>query len=68
MRRFTALCRQASEIPDVRVCGFRNLPPTLATDPIPLPTRVPPNRMRTAGRMAQQLWASWLYERRLIPA
>jgi len=68
MRRFTALCRQASEMADVRVCGFRDLPPTLAIDPIPLPTRVPPSRMRTAGRMAQQLWASWRYERRLIPA
>ncbi|ANI77912.1 MULTISPECIES: polysaccharide deacetylase family protein [Sphingobium] len=68
MRRFTALCRQAAEIANLRVCGFRDLPPSLADEKKPLQTRVPPNRLRTAGRMAQQLWASWCYERRLIPA
>ena len=68
MRRFTALCRDAATMADLRVCGFRDLPSTISNQPIPLQTRVPPDRLRTTGRMAQQLWASWRYERRLIPA
>lgn len=68
MRRFSALCREAAELANLRVCGFRDLPPGLAEGAPPLQTRVPPSRLRTTCRMVQQLWASWCYERRLIPA
>ena len=67
MRRFTALCRQATEMTGLGVCGFRDLPPNFHTEQKPLQTRVRPSRMRTTDRMVQQLWASWRYERRLIP-
>lgn len=68
MRRFTALCRQATEMTGLGVCGFRDLPPNLLAEQRPLQTRVRPCRLRTTSRMVQQLWASWRYERRLIPA
>jgi hypothetical protein len=68
MRRFTALCRQATEMVGLGVCGFRDLPPNLLTEQRPPQTRVRPSRLRTTDRMVQQLWASWRYERRLIPA
>lgn len=68
MRRFTALCRDAAALAGIRVCGFRDLPLGLAAETNAQPRRVPPSRLRTASRMAQQLWASWRYERQLIPA
>lgn len=67
MRRFTALCREAARLPAIRPAGFHDLPPELA-DEHAEPTLLPPNRMRTAMRQAQQIWGTWRYERRLVPA
>ena len=67
MRRFTALCREAARLAGLTVCGFHDLAPDVAKTGEHPHSRVPPNPVRTASRMAQQLWASWLYERRLIP-
>lgn len=68
MRRFTSLCRAAARLPGLTVCGFHDLPSDMAAAAPSSHDRVPPSRVRTASRMAQQLWASWRYERRLIPA
>ncbi|HEX7876866.1 MAG TPA: hypothetical protein VF489_09810 [Sphingobium sp.] len=68
MRRFTALCREAAGLGGATSALFRDLPPDLALRPAGSLTRVPPSRMRTAARMAQQVWAGWRYERRLVPA
>ena len=67
MRRFTALCQEAAKLTGLRICGFHDLLPTLATEANPSHSRVPPDRLRTTSRMVQQLWASWRYERRFIP-
>ncbi len=68
MRRFTALCRAAARSVGLTVCGFHDLPSDVAMSARSSLSRVPPSRVRTTSRMAQQLWASWRYERRLIPA
>jgi peptidoglycan/xylan/chitin deacetylase (PgdA/CDA1 family) len=68
MRRFTELCREAAGLSGAKTAGFRDLPPKLVRQPDRLLTRAEPNRMRTASRMTGQLWATWCYERRLIPA
>lgn len=68
MRRFEALCEQASCLEGVRGAGFGDLSPMLADRKGAARTRLPANRLRTACRMGQQLWATWLYERRLLPA
>ena len=67
MRRFTALCREAVRLPTVRSAGFHDLPPELA-DKGAEPMLLPANRMRTTMRRAQQIWGTWRYERRLVPA
>lgn len=67
MRRFKALCREAAALDGVRSAGFRDLPPDLA---LRAPRRLTPlssSRLRTGARVAQQVWATWRYERRLIP-
>jgi len=66
--RFVALCREAARLPQVRGVGFRDLSPTMADDSPPSQSRVPPSRIRTGLRLAQQAWATWRYEHRLVPA
>lgn len=68
MQRFVDLCRAAHSLPGMRGAVFRDLPPDRAGQDQPLLTRLPPDRLRTVNRMAQQLWASWRYEKRFIPA
>ncbi|HWV11682.1 MAG TPA: hypothetical protein VN110_00135 [Sphingobium sp.] len=69
MRRFTSLCRTAAKLARLTVCGFHDLPADVAEVAASSShSRVLPNRIRTTDRMAQQLWASWRYERRFIPA
>lgn len=66
--RFAALCQEAVRLPQVRGAGFRDLSPAIA-DPSPTSlTRVPPSQVRTGLRLAQQAWATWRYEHRLVPA
>lgn len=66
--RFVALCREAARLPQVRGVGFRDLSPTMADDSPPSQSRVPASRIRTGLRLAQQAWATWRYEHRLVPA
>lgn len=68
MARFDALCRAAGRMPQVRGAGFHDLSPAIADAPAHGLTRVPPNRLRTGLRLAQQAWATWRYEHRLVPA
>lgn len=69
MKRCEALCRAIADHPGVRPALFADLPVPPARDGIRegagLPTRLPPNRLRTWSRMAQQAWANWRYERAL---
>lgn len=66
--RFVALCREAARLPQVHGAGFHDLPGDLAGRPDRSLTRVPPSRLRTGLRVAQQAWATWRYEHRLVPA
>lgn len=66
--RFVALCREAARLPQVRGAGFHDLPTSLADRPDRSLTRVSPSRVRTGLRVAQQAWATWRYEHRLVPA
>ncbi|MEQ6334969.1 hypothetical protein [Sphingobium sp. MK2] len=66
--RFVALCREAARLPQVRGVGFRDLSPAMVDSSPKLLTRVAPSRVRTGLRLAQQAWATWRYEHRLIPA
>lgn len=67
MRRFTALCREANQLDGLRSAGFHDLHLYAGSDaPRPF-TRLKPHRLRTTGRMAEQLWANWRYERCLFP-
>ena len=45
-----------------------DLPPALADAPGRAFTRAAPSRLRTGLRQAQQAWATWRYEHRLVPA
>ena len=66
--RFERLCREASRLPALRSAGFADLPPALADMPSRPFTRAAPSRLRTGLRQAQQAWATWRYEHRLVPA
>ena len=68
MRRFTALCAEAAKLTGLHVSGFRGLSLSLATETNSSHNLAPSDRLRTTSRMVQQLWASWRYERRFIPA
>ncbi len=68
MGRFEHLCREAARLPAVRGAGFHDLPPAIADRPPRSFSRVSPDRLRTGLRVVQQAWATWRYERRLIPA
>lgn len=68
MRRFTALCQEAARLPAVHSAGFSDLSPDLASGTVTARTRLAPSLTRTTARMAQQIWATWRYERRLLPA
>lgn len=66
--RFARLCQEAARLPGVEGAGFRDLSPALADGPARLLDRAAPSRLRTGLRMAQQAWATWRYEHRLVPA
>lgn len=66
--RFEALCQEATRLPAIRSAGFNDLPADLADRPVGALTRAAPNQWRTGVRVAQQAWATWRYERRLVPA
>ncbi len=66
--RFEALCREAARLPGVRGAGFNDLSTELADQPVRTLNRAAPSRLRTGLRLAQQAWATWRYEHRLVPA
>jgi len=68
MARFEALCREAARLPGVQGAGFNDLPADLADRPVRALTRAAPSQWRTGLRIAQQAWATWRYEHRLVPA
>lgn len=68
MARFEALCREAGRLPGVQGAGFNDLPADLADRPARSLSRAAPNQWRTGLRIAQQAWATWRYEHRLVPA
>jgi hypothetical protein len=61
--RFEALCRfladRSDRMPTVRFDRLDELPLGVHAEPLP------PRRLRTAGRMVEQLWANSVYERRI---
>lgn len=65
--RFESLCRAAAGLPGVHAAGFHDLSPAIADRAPVAHTRVQPNRLRTTSRLVQQAWATWRYERRLVP-
>lgn len=67
MRRFEALCEEGAHMNGVRAAGFRDLSPDIAGGSGKVLTRAPASRLRTVRRMGEQLVATWLYERRLLP-
>lgn len=64
MARFEALCRAIGQRKGVESATFSTLTPPLGGESM---TRLPPDRLRTAARLAGQLWATWAYERRVRP-
>ena len=66
--RFEALCAHVASLPQVRGVGFNDLDPAIADRPGAALTRVPASTLRTGIRQAQQAWATWRYEHRLVPA
>lgn len=68
INRFERLCRRAAAMPDIASGGFADLSPILLTPAAPRLTRAAPSVLRTMSRQAQQAWATWRYEHRLVPA
>ncbi|QGP79596.1 polysaccharide deacetylase family protein [Sphingobium sp. CAP-1] len=66
--RFEALCREAARLSAVHGAGYNDLPADLADRPARTLSRAAPSRLRTGLRIAQQAWATWRYEHRLVPA
>ena len=68
MARFEALCRTIAETPGLRAAGFADLDAAALAAAPAAAYRLPPNYLRTFGRLAEQLLATWRYERRFLPA
>jgi hypothetical protein len=68
MARFEALCRTIATTPGLRAAGFADLDAAALTQAPAAAHRLPPSYPRTAGRLAEQVIATWRYERRLLPA
>jgi len=65
MRRFEALCDAIADDPRVTPSGFADLPEPGEAGPR---DRLPPSRLRTGWRMAEQAWGAIRYEQALRPA
>lgn len=66
MARFEVLCAAIAHTPGVRAATFADLAPPPA---VPRGSeRLAPSRPRTLARIAEQLWATWAYERKVRPA
>lgn len=68
MARFAAMCDAIKKQPALQSVGFSELDTDMAHDSRPNPTRLPPDRFRTWGRMTGQAYATWRYERQLRPS
>jgi hypothetical protein len=68
IKRFEAMCRTIAAHPDLVSAGFADLNPHAVTrDNGGALSRLAPNPIRTAARMAEQAVATWRYEHRLRP-
>ncbi len=67
MARFEALCREVERSDHLRSATFSDLDADALVAARPA-ARLAPSHPRTAARMAEQLVATWRYERRLIPS
>jgi len=68
MARFDSLCSSIAATPGLEAAGFADLDAAALEQPSSPDYRLPPSYLRTAGRLAEQLFATWRYERRLRPA
>lgn len=68
MNRFRLMCRAIAQNSWLRSVGFAELDPAIAAVNADDRTRVGPNPIRTALRVAEQVAGTLLYERRLKPA
>ncbi len=66
MARFESLCQAIATTQGATSAGFSDLPPMLPTATSP-PARLPANGLRTALRMAEQVWGTWAYDRSFKP-
>jgi hypothetical protein len=68
MARFESLCAHIATTPGLEVACFADLDAAALAQAPSSDHRLPPSYLRTAGRIAEQLFATWRYERRLLPA
>jgi hypothetical protein len=68
MARFESLCRVIAATPGLRSAGFADLDAAALVRAPAADHRLPPNYLHTAGRIAEQVLATWRYERRFRPA
>ena len=63
MKRCETLCRAIAADPRITPATFADLPDPTLSPTSEVPDRLPPSRVRTWSRIAQQAWATWRYER-----
>jgi hypothetical protein len=68
MARFEAMCGRIARDPGLRSAGFADLDAARLLTAAQAPNRLPPNYLHTLGRLAEQVLATWRYERRFLPA
>ncbi|HEY0270253.1 MAG TPA: hypothetical protein VGC10_04605 [Sphingomonas sp.] len=66
--RFESLCRAIAGTPGLRAAGFADLDAAALVRAPAAADRLSSNYLHTAGRLAEQILATWRYERRLLPA
>jgi peptidoglycan/xylan/chitin deacetylase (PgdA/CDA1 family) len=68
MGRFKSLCRAIADNPELSSSGFTGLDPKIGATQWPDLAHFQSNRIRTAARMAEQLYANIIHERQINPA
>jgi hypothetical protein len=67
IRRFEAMCDAIAAQPKLQTSRFSDCTPDTLIAPSKELCRLAPNRWRTAKRMAEQLFSTWVYERQVRP-
>lgn len=65
--RFETLCEAVAARSNLEGVGFNDLDPGLAFADHPPSERLPPDRLRTLRRHIEQAYATWRFERQLLP-